>query len=70
MADSDGKDEAVIFHDPRYCRTHAMVAELFARSSSRRPNAQAWSFNATAWEHLAQLKEREQARPKMPLTPR
>lgn len=44
--------------DPRYCRTHAMVADLFAKSSAYSANAAAWAFNANAWTELAELKER------------
>jgi hypothetical protein len=43
--------------DPRYCRTHALVADLFANSSSSPVSAAAWSFNANAWAVLAALKE-------------
>jgi hypothetical protein len=45
--------------DPRYCRTHAMVAELFARTSSRDFDAKTWEYVAQAWSELAALKERE-----------
>jgi hypothetical protein len=44
--------------DPRFCRTHALVADLFAKSSGYRVNAAAWAFNAQAWAELADLKQR------------
>ena len=43
--------------DPRYCRTHAYVAQLFADSPSSDYNAAAWSYVAEAWKELADLKE-------------
>jgi len=43
--------------DPRYCRTHAGIAELFAASPSSDFNAVAWAFVAKAWKDLADFKE-------------
>jgi hypothetical protein len=43
--------------DPRYCRTHAMVAQLFADCPRHSSNADAWSYVAKAWADLAALKE-------------
>jgi hypothetical protein len=43
--------------DPRYCRTHAGVARLFAASISSEYNAAAWIFVAQAWSDLADFKE-------------
>jgi hypothetical protein len=43
--------------DPRYCRTHAKVAQLFAANPSSGFNAAAWSYVAKAWNDLADLKE-------------
>lgn len=62
-SDKDGGNRAPSRpHDPRYCRTHSMVAELFAKSSVHGPTAEAWNFNADAWARLAELRERERAR--------
>ena len=62
-SDKDGGDATPIRrHDMRYCRTHSMVAELFAKSSFSQPTAEAWNFNADAWARLAELRERERAR--------
>ncbi len=44
--------------DPRYCRTHASVARLFADSPSAKFNAAAWTYIAQAWNDLADFKER------------
>ena len=54
--------------DPRYCRTHARVARLFAESPSADFNAEAWSYIAEAWNELANFKERiaQAPRPKLP----
>ncbi len=43
--------------DPRYCRTHAIVAQLFADNLSPGYNAAAWSYVAKAWNELADFKE-------------
>ena len=43
--------------DPRYCRTHARIAQLFAASPSSDFNAAAWSYVAKAWNDLPDLKE-------------
>ena len=43
--------------DPRYCRTHANVAQLFAGSVSSEYNAAAWIYVARAWAELADFKE-------------
>jgi hypothetical protein len=44
------------YHDIRYCRTHALVAELFAASAADRSNARTWWFISKAWTELADLK--------------
>ena len=43
--------------DPRYCRTHACIAQLFAASPSSDFNAAAWAYVAQAWNELAYFKE-------------
>ena len=43
--------------DPRYCRTHADVAQLFAQTPSTDFNAAAWAYVAQAWNDLANFKE-------------
>ena len=43
-------------HDERYCRTHALVARLFA--AYRPSNCDAWMYVAQSWEALAALKAR------------
>ena len=48
--------------DTRFCRTHALIADLFAKSSAHPAGAAAWGFNARAWAELAEIKERESGR--------
>lgn len=43
--------------DPRFCRTHANVAQLFAETLSSESSAAAWTYVAKAWNELADLKE-------------
>lgn len=45
-------------HDPRYCRTHAFAASLFAAHPWHHSNAATWVFVAQAWSDLADMKER------------
>ena len=62
----DGRAENYLYSsgrsrcDPRFCRTHALLADLFAKSSFSPFNAEAWTFNARAWAGLAEIKEREE----------
>lgn len=44
--------------DIRYCRTHALIADLFAKRPSHCSNAEIWTYVAEAWAELAALKER------------
>jgi hypothetical protein len=44
-------------HDPRYCRTHAFVAQLFAAHPRHASHADLWNDIARSWQHLAALKE-------------
>lgn len=43
--------------DPRYCRTHAAVTDLFANRSSDRDCAATWAYLSEAWESLARIKQ-------------
>ena len=57
--------------DPRYCRTHAGVARLFAHCVSSEFNADAWIYIADAWSELAWFKERiAQGKSRKSLLPR
>ena len=47
-------------HTIRYCRTHALVAELFAACPLHRSNADTWHFISRAWSDLVLLKERSE----------
>ncbi len=49
--------------DPRYCRTHACIAQLFAASPSSDFNAAAWAYVAQAWNELAYFKEMTPGKP-------
>lgn len=44
--------------DPRHCRTHGLVATLFANSPTHPTNATTWVYIANAWNELADLRER------------
>jgi hypothetical protein len=44
--------------DPRYCRTHAHVANLFAQAAKSESLSGVWSYIAKAWTDLAEIKER------------
>ena len=46
--------------DPRFCRTHAFMAQLFANSTANWANARTWNYISLAWEELAAIKQRTQ----------
>jgi len=65
MADylySEGRPQ----RDPRFCRTHAYVAQLFASTATSGANAQAWRYIAHAWEELAAIKQRAAGQAEVP----
>jgi hypothetical protein len=43
--------------DPRTCRTHALVAELFADKARTRDATNTWDYLARSWTDLAVLKQ-------------
>lgn len=45
-------------HDPRYCRTHAFVAELYAANATGRDTSDTWKYLATSWSDLADIRSR------------
>lgn len=45
-------------HDPRYCRTHAFVAELYAATATETNAGDTWNYLAQSWTDLAGIKSR------------
>ena len=58
MGQEDSEAAEQRARDPRYCRTHALIADMFAQQPSHPSNAGIWAYVAEAWAELAELKER------------